>query len=143
MHTSYSIRFLLSFLLAGLLLCPVFLSGCSADEGNAKKLKNLDFTVIDPEDAPEKLREAMEEKQEKGFKLTYLTGNSLYIAQGFGKKPTTGYQITVEDLYLTKNGVVFDACLYGPRRKDVISQIPTHPRIVVKIPRTEGIVIFR
>lgn len=140
MHTSLFIR-ICAILITCVLLLPI-VTGCSVDDGNAAKIKDLDFTVIDPEDAPEKLREAMEEKEDKGFKLTYLSGDSLYIARGFGKKPTTGYQVSVEELYLTKNGVVFNACLYGPRKKDVISQVPTHPRIVVKLRRMEGIVIF-
>lgn len=135
-------RILLPLLFLLLLFPAFFCCGCKAEPGNMQKIKDLDFTVIDPDDAPQKLKDAMESRREKGFKLTYLDNDSLYIARGYTRQPSAGYHICVEQLYLTKNGIFFDACLYGPKQKDVISRTNVYPCIVVKLPRIEGIVIF-
>ncbi len=126
-----------------LLLLVVFvMSGCQKNTDLTKKVRDIDYTVVQKEKVPKDLKEAMEEKQEKGFKLTYVDGEFLYIAMGFGKKDTLGYSVSVKELYQTKNGIFFDTELTGPKEEDVISGSASYPCVVVKLEYVDGSVIF-
>lgn len=102
-------------LAAWTVMAAMCLSGCSVEtkEGN-KRIKDLDFTVLGEENLPEELKQIIEEKKEKEFKITYQDNGSLYICVGYGKQETGGYSITVNDLYLTANSVYVDTNLIGP-----------------------------
>ena len=128
----------IGLLLAGILL----LWGCERNPGYTKKVRDIDYTVVEADQLPEDLKKAVEEKKGKGFKLTFAQGEYLYIVVGFGEKPTGGYSVSVKDLYLTKNAIFFDTELTGPGGEDVISQTPSYPYIAVKMEYMDYSVIF-
>ncbi|SFQ26231.1 PrcB C-terminal [Lachnospiraceae bacterium XBB1006] len=132
-------RFLFT-LLSLFLLCA--LGGCTTGSDNTRKKCDVEFTVLDPEEAPEALTLAIRKKHITPFKLTYLDGDFLYIARGYGTQPSGGYHITVDDVYLTANGLVFKTTLFGPRGEDVISRSKSYPYLIVKVKRFDGCVIF-
>ncbi|MCX4321102.1 MAG: protease complex subunit PrcB family protein, partial [Lachnospiraceae bacterium] len=90
---------LLGMAMAVFIFC---LAGCGVEtkDGN-EKIKDLEFTVLGEENIPEELKQVIEEKKEKEFKLTYQDGDFLYICVGYGRQETGGYSITVNELYLT------------------------------------------
>jgi len=131
----------LLLILAAFIMLFIF-CGCHTTSDNTRKLKDVEFTVIDPEEAPEALTDAILKKRKQPFKLTYTTGDSLYIARGYGPQKTFGYHITVDAVYLTANGLFFATTLYGPHNSDVINRSTSYPFIIVKVKRTDGCVIF-
>ena len=112
------------------------LAGCQKDNDYTKKVRDIDYTVLDETKIPKDLKKVINEKREVGFKLSYVEGEYLYIAIGFGEKDTGGYSVSVNQLYQTKNGVYFDTTLQGPDGNDVISQTHSYPylHIVLLMP---------
>ncbi len=127
----------------------IVLVGCSVTtkEGN-EKIKDIEFTVLGEENIPEELKQIIEEKKEKEFKLTYQDSDFLYICVGYGKQDTGGYSITVNDLYLTANAIYVDTNLIGPEpeNREVYQAQETdgasYPYVVVKIEYLDEAVVF-
>lgn len=91
------------------------------------------FQLLNEEDIPETLLTAIEEKKMEPFKLSYSDNNDLYLVVGYGRQPTGGYSIIVDELYTTENTIVFATTLNGPGEKDIIQEAETYPYIVVKM----------
>ena len=135
------------FLFAAVILCC--LCGCAAKtkDGN-EKIKDIEFTVLGEDNIPGELKEIMEQKKEKEFKMTYQDGDFLYICVGYGRQETGGYSITVNDLYLTGNSIYVDTNLIGPepenrelygaQERDGAS----YPYVVLKIEYMDKSVVF-
>ncbi len=132
----------ITVLLLTLIISAIGLTGCKSEDTDIKKIKDLDFTVVEDADLPGELKEIIEEKKELPFKITYMNKDSLYIAVGYGKQNTGGYSIAVNDLYLTKNAVYIDTNLIGPSQDTMVSQGVTYPYVVVKLELREERVVF-
>lgn len=120
-------------------------SGCGVKQVKEEKGKSLDFTVMKESEIPEELMKHIDEKKANEFKFTFYNQEKkdfLYIVVGYGKQPTGGYSIAVEDLYLTDNSIYIDTSLVGPAKDDVVTQAITYPYIVAKIPYMDKPVTF-
>jgi hypothetical protein len=139
------------FILWGIVITvlAVCLTGCGAEEKKGdEKLKDIEFTVLGEENIPEELKQIIDEKKEKEFKITYQDGDFLYICVGYGKQETGGYSITINELYLTANAIYMDTNLIGPepenrelyhtQEKDGAS----YPYVVVKMEYLDKSVVF-
>lgn len=122
-------------LLTMIMLCIMMAAACiqEKDEKDKKKVKDLDFTVVEDADVPQELMDIINEKKAEPFKLTFSNTENLYIVVGYGKQPSGGYSIAVEDLYLTDNAIVIDTNLIGPSEGDLVTQAITYPYVVVKL----------
>lgn len=130
-------------------LCFVFilsmlLIGCSKGEENSKKRKDLEFTVVEDADIPEKLQTAITDRKMMPFKLTYTTENHdfLYIIVGYGGQKSGGYSISVDKLYLTDNSIVIKTNLIGPGKDEPVTPNITYPYVVVKLEFIDKVVEF-
>ena len=92
---------------------------------------------------PEELMTMINEKKAEAFKMTFKSEDYLYIIVGYGAKPTGGYSIAVNEVFLTSNAIYFDTDLIGPEETESVSEVVTHPYIVVKIERTDKRVVFK
>jgi len=126
-----------------LVLCLLmFTAGCSVQESNLEKLKDLDFTVVDEDNIPEEMAAEIEERKEKPFKTTYADKGALYICEGYGAQGSSGYSIEVTDVYETQNAIYIHTNLLGPAgEEEVVDQI-TYPYVVIKIEYNEKNVVF-
>lgn len=118
------------------------LTGCKSEDTDIKKIRDIEFTVVEDADLPGELKEIIDEKKEAPFKLTYSNKDNLYIVTGYGKQSSGGYSISVEELYLTSNAIYFDTNLIGPTDKDMVTQGVTYPYIVVKMEFIDKSVVF-
>ncbi len=118
-------------LVPAVLCLSLLLSACSLP-AEEKKIRDVEYTVTSKEDLPEELWKQIKESREEEFRLSYNDGEYLYIVRGYGKQPSTGYNITVEDLYLTEHTLVFDTKITGPAEGEEKSDKQTMPYIVVK-----------
>ena len=57
----------------------LFLSGCSIQTNEREKLRDLEYTIVEEEKAPEGLQTILEEKRKGEFKLTYEEEGQLYL----------------------------------------------------------------
>ena len=127
--------------------CLIFLAvwvlaGCGVETQDEEKIKDLEFTVLDPERTPEELRNVLEEKKTEPFKLTYEDEGYLYICVGYGEQQTSGYSIAVEDLYLTSNAIYVKTELLGPDGTEETADAVTCPYLVLKLEYLEQPVVF-
>lgn len=129
-----------------LMLC---LSGCAGGTKDAnEKIKDIEFTVLGEENLPEELKQIIEEKKEKEFKITYQDNDFLYICIGYGKQETGGYSITVNNLYLTENSIYVDTNLIGPEAenrelyKAQNKESASYPYVVIKTEYIDKSVVF-
>ncbi|MDD4112784.1 MAG: protease complex subunit PrcB family protein [Herbinix sp.] len=126
-----------------LIITTVFgLTGCKKDESEIKKLRDLEFTVVEDVEIPGELKEIIDEKKEKPFRMHYSNKDSLYIVVGYGQQNSGGYSISVEDLFLTDNAIYFDTNLIGPSQNDLVTQGVTYPYIVVKLEFIDKKIVF-
>jgi hypothetical protein len=135
-------RFRISVLLLTIMIMAIGLAGCKTEDTDVKKIKDLEFTVVEDADLPGELKEIIDEKKEEPFKLSYSNKDSLYIVVGFGKQNSGGYSIAVDELYLTSNAVYIDTNLIGPSQEDMVTQGVTYPYVVVKLELREERVVF-
>ncbi|HHX55669.1 MAG TPA: protease complex subunit PrcB family protein [Clostridiales bacterium] len=126
-------------LMIGLILLLV---SCDSSKSKPDKLKGLEFTVVEDADVPEKLMEAINDKKSQPFKTTYSDEEYLYIAVGYGEKPTGGYSISVDEFYLTDNAIYLDTNLIGPSQEEFVSNAVTYPYVVLKTEFTDKRVLF-
>lgn len=124
-----------------LFLCLFLFSGCTHKESPAKT-ENLDFTVVSGTDVPGDLKELIQNRQEDPFELTYTDGSYLYIVKGYGKQDGGGFNIVVNDFYLSTDCLVFDAELFGPKSDEEVSGKASYPYIVIKTEYREEPVVF-
>ena len=131
---------LLSVIAAALALA--LLSGCAASKQAPKKLKDVDYTILQTRDIPDKLAETIEQKKEAEFKLSFETDQDLYLVHGYGEQETGGYSIVVRDLYLSENALYFDTELLGPKNGSDPPKKPSYPYIVVKTKKYKQNIVF-
>ena len=81
------------------------LAGCKTETAKDKKIKDLEFTIVEEVDQPEQLKAKIEEKKMQHMKLSYSDGEFLYVAVGFGEQKSGGFSIQVNDFYETENAI--------------------------------------
>lgn len=118
------------------------LAGCSIEETNGTKIKDLEYEIVEEEDVPEELLAIIEEKKAADFKTTYDVEEQRYIVRGYGEQATGGYSIRIKECYLTSNVVLFDTELIGPRKGETTSPNPSYPYIIVRVEKTKEKVVF-
>lgn len=129
-------------LLLTIVASMIGLSGCKPKDTEIKKLRDLEFTVVEDADLPGELKEIIDEKKENPFKISYSNKDNLYIVVGYGKQNSGGYSISVEELYLTENAIYIDTNLIGPSQDDLVTQGVTYPYVVVKLEFLEKNIVF-
>ena len=107
--------------------------GCGKEEKEVSKVKDLEYTVLEESEVPAELLEKIKEKKAQAFDMTYQSDGYLYIARGYGTQRTSGYSISVLQLYEAVEGIVFSSELIGPKKEELVLQIETCPYIVIKL----------
>ncbi len=127
-------------------LCLLFLfvlSGCGkAEQGDVKKGKNWNYTVVPVQDCPKDFLKEIEKKKVNELQMTYEDGTYLYIAVGYGEQSTGGYSIKVQGLYEKGQDLCIETSLIGPDEDAVVRQKASYPYIIVKTERTEKNIEF-
>ena len=135
-------RFIKLLLSLTMMITIIGFVGCAKEDTEVKKLKDLEFTVVEDADLPGELKEIIDEKKEEPFKLSYSNKDNLYIVVGYGKQNSGGYSISVDELYLTSNAIYINTTLIGPSKEDMVSQGVTYPYVVVKLEFREERIVF-
>ena len=118
------------------------LAGCVTRPQKTQKIRDLEFTVLDKDAAPEELKLLIEENKAASFRLTYADQGALYIAEGYGAQLTTGYSVEVSGLYETEDAVYIHTNLLGPEKGEETKEITTFPYVVVQLEDVGKNVIF-
>ncbi len=127
-----------------LALCMLFLvAGCEKEaETTADRGKDWDYTVVAVRDCPDDFLNELEEKKINPFQMTYMDGEYLYIAVGYGEQPTGGFSIAVRGLYEMGQKLCLECELLGPGKDEVVKEKESYPFIIVKTEKTDKEVSF-
>lgn len=118
------------------------LAGCLAREGGGKQGKPFDYTVVKEDDIPEILKKQIDENKINPFQFSYLDGEYLYIAVGYGEQESGGFSIQVKSLCEQGEDIRFLTELIGPDEDQVVKKMPTTPYIVVKMEAIDKMVVY-
>ena len=128
-------------LILGCVLLLLCMTGCAL-QTKEKKLRDVEYTVVGAEDVPQELQEEINKIKDEEFQLTYDDGAYLYMAKGYGTRESSGYNISVQQVYLTEHTIVFETQITGPAEGTDAANKETTPYIVIKTERRDGQVIF-
>ena len=117
----------------------VILGGIAAFTG----CQDLEFTVTGEADIPAALKELIDKKREKPFKLTYADGLEMYIVIGEGPQKGGGYSVAVKELYETDNSIVIRTELTGPEAGEARGTENSYPVLIVKTEYRDKPVVFQ
>jgi len=73
-----------------------------------------------------------QDREREGYAAFFLEDN-LYLAARLGQRPTGGYAVLLGDAVLEGNEVRVRVQLKSPKPWDMVTQVITYPRTVVKI----------
>ena len=115
------------------LVSVIAVTGCITRYDSTDKLRDLEFTVTDEENAPEELRTMLDESHGSPYHIIYADQGTLWIAEGYGRKETTGYSVEVKELYETEDAIHIRTNLLGPQKKEKILEAATYPGVIVQL----------
>lgn len=125
-----------------LFLFTAFTAGCEKESESAKRGKDWDYTVVAVRDCPEDFLTELEEKKINPFQMTYMDGEYLYIAVGYGEQATGGFSIAIRGLYESGPALCLETELLGPGKDEVVKEKPSYPYIIVKTEKSDREVLF-
>lgn len=104
--------------LAALFLVLLFsFSGCEFS-GKEKK-QEVEYEVCYDAMLPDELYKILISKKEKPFKLSFVNGENLYIAVGYGEHDRNNLCIKVNELYRTSSAIYMDTTLVTNTKEEV------------------------
>lgn len=118
------------------------ISGCSIREIDETGAKDLDYTVVAPDEIPPEVQEVIQKQGTEPFQVSYQSGEYLYLLRGYGKQKSGGYSIRVEKLCASEETILFKTELIGPSTKEEQKSGESCPYLVVKIPYRNLPVLF-
>ena len=125
------------------LIMLLILPACSVQKLATDKIRDIEFTVVEEKNIPEELKAMVEEKKNTVMKLTYADNGELFIAQGYGMQPTSGYSIEVKECFETENAIYVHTNLIGPSKEEKSVETETYPYIVIKMEFINKNVVFQ
>ncbi len=123
-------------------LAVMLIAGCEKETESTERGKDWDYTVVAVRDCPEDFLKELEEKKVNAFQMTYMDGEYLYIALGYGEQATGGFSIAVRGLYESGDKLSFETELMGPGKDEVVKEKPSYPYVIVKTEKTDREVLF-
>lgn len=130
------------WILTVLLMIAFLTAGCQKTMQPEGKIKDLECSVLDEDEMPQPLAEAVEENKGKEMKLSYEKDGELYIVRGYGEQKSGGYSITMKYCYLAEDGIHVAFELIGPPSGEKIPEESSCPYLVVKTDAAGQNIIF-
>ena len=118
-------------------------TGCQSGASEEKRGEDLEFTVSGEADIPAALKELIDKKREKAFKLTYADGQEMYIVIGEGPQKGGGDSVAVKALYETDNSIVIRTELQGPEAGEAKGTEESFPVLIVRTEFRDKPVVFQ
>lgn len=95
-----------------------------------------------PKDVPEDFLRETEEKKINEFQMTYMDGEYLYIALGYGEQSTGRFNILIHGLYELGDKLCFETELTGAGKDETVKEKSSYHYIIVRTEKTDREVLF-
>ena len=118
-------------------------TGSQSGDSEETRGEDLECTVSGEADIPAALKELIDKKREKAFKLTYADGQEMYIVIGEGPQKGGGYSVAVKALYETDNSIVIRTELQGPEAGEAKGTEESFPVLIVRTEFRDKPVVFQ
>lgn len=118
------------------------LTGCIEKPLETEKIRELEFATLTEEEIPQELKEQIEKEKAYTFHMSYEDAGVLYIAEGYGAQPKTGYRVEVVQVDETENAIRFHTHLLGPEKGRETEEVETYPYVVIMVKDIGKTVIF-
>lgn len=118
------------------------LTGCIQKPLETEKIRELEFVTLTEEEIPQELKEQIKKEKAHTFRMSYEDAGVLYIAEGYGAQPKTGYRVEAVQVNETENAISFHTHLLGPEKGRETEEIETYPYVVVVVKDIGKTVIF-
>lgn len=112
--------------------CVILMMGCSVRTLETEKVRDLDYELVEEADVPEEMRGLIDERKGEPFNFTYADKGELFIARGYGKQKTEGYEIQVTEFYESENAVVLKTTFLGSEPGEHTEDGPSYPYLVIR-----------
>lgn len=127
---------------AAICILAVLLTVGTIEKMDAKKIRDIDYTLTDKDDIPEELKEQIEKRKGEEMRIYYGEEGSLYAVRGYGRQETGGYSIRVLKCYETKHAVYVETELLGPDHGEERKEADTCPYVVIRMEYMDKQIIF-
>lgn len=113
-----------------LLFGMILMIGCQARKDISQNQLPYDLVIIN--EAPELLQDKILEEKETPFAFMYVQGKDLYIAVGYGEKPSGGYSIRIVSIQEEEDRIKVITELISPKPDEVVVTVLTYPFVIIK-----------
>ncbi len=120
------------WILLCLVSCIFLTIGCSKKPGDIT-YQQLDYTLPNQEEIPSTLRQQIQLAKAYPFTMEYKQGEDLFLAVGYGQKPTGGYSVQVVAIGEAQGRVQVVTKLIAPSPDEYVTTVITYPIIVIQI----------
>lgn len=126
------------------LMVIVCLTGCrKLEKGSDGKIS---FVVCSEDMIPTELKSLIEDKKQHSFAMSYISGDEMYVAVGYGAHDTRNLSVTVENFYMTDKVAYLDTILLTaemtPSDANATGECSMYPYIVIKCDRFDAPIYY-
>ena len=127
--------------LGGILCILLVLNGCFVVSKTEGEQSAVEYKWMDIRDVPVDLQQEIEKRKGNPFQITFGDMEYLYIAEGYGKKETSGFCIELTSCAQAEEAIYIEAILHGPGGKGTVCETE-YPFYVLRLAYTEKHVVF-
>lgn len=106
----------------------------------------ISFVVCTEEMIPSELKQLIEDKKQHSFAMSYVSGETMYVAVGYGAHDTRDLCVVVEDFYMTDKVAYLDTNLLSagmtPSDANAVGECSMYPYIVIKCDRFDAPIYY-
>ena len=121
-----------------------FVTGCKREQDEIRS--EIEYTVCDNTMLPDELRDIIDERKDRVFKLAYIDTDNMYIAVGYGEKDRNNLCVMVEELYATDKAIYIETNLLTngatPSDATTYGSSSMYPYVVVKCQKIDLPVLY-
>lgn len=126
------------------LMSAIWLTGCGKKENSEDR--TIEFVVCSEDEIPLEFKSLIEEKKQHSFAMSFLSGEDMYVAVGYGAHDRRDLNVVVKDFYITDHAAYLDTTLVTaketPSDGDAAGESSMYPYIVIKCERFDAPIYY-
>lgn len=102
------------FFIYSVIFAVCSLMGCRSITKTQEGHVPVKYEIVEEADIPDDMKEEIEQKKEKPFRIVYREPEALYIGEGYGKKDCRGYCVEWVECAVAEEALYIETTLHGP-----------------------------